>query len=425
MGKFFKQIDFLLLYEHKEREMKSLIVIKDLLEKKGYTVQICQVGMDDLYAQFFIKPKVLVLPWLYDNEDLKHFGGYLGGNCDGKLKIVNLHHEQLVIKNAIDFCLPSGKAKDVYHFVWGNYYRQQLINGGVKEDFIKVTGSPRLDFSIGRYGKRDKRSIAETFNLNSCKNWILIVGNFTWMNIKESEIKSIGKRGIKKYDEWVDISKESYYEVLKWLQSVEDNKEIFENVEIIYRPHPNESITAQLNEFEKRYSNFHIIRSDGIGTWYQCCDIAFTWCSTSSVEAVCAGIPIIAINPIDIPKEYQIDLIEKLNKISSKSDFLDILIRFLNGEEIKTNKEFIDEISYYFNDAKGGNGCENTVKNLIEIIENGSLLLEKNKNRTMIAIGKLIKYFVKRVLLFLGIYQFTLSGKKLQNDMLEKQPKEC
>jgi hypothetical protein len=128
-----KNIDVLILYEHKNREIESLLVIKNLLENYGLSVRICHLnGTQYYFALLFYIPKVIVVPYFYDENDTPMTKNFESLNSY-KVKVINLHQEQIGNKANIDFMLPKGKAKDCFHFVWGEYFRDLLIRLGINE----------------------------------------------------------------------------------------------------------------------------------------------------------------------------------------------------------------------------------------------------------------------------------------------------
>ena len=86
-------IDFLILYEHKERELENACYLSVLLKNRGYSVKVACIYS---FIRFKYRPKVLVVPHLYDDKQVFDFITKYG---DRKCSVVNLQYEQILSKN--------------------------------------------------------------------------------------------------------------------------------------------------------------------------------------------------------------------------------------------------------------------------------------------------------------------------------------
>ena len=159
--------DILILLESKERELESACLLNEELKKRGYKVLIKSVYPNKESYIFKYNPKLVITPWIYNDNDMKYFSCfYIHKNT----KILNLHHEQYSGQNIENACLPKGEAKNVYHISWGNEFTQGLINTGCKESMICQAGNIRLDFF-----KENLKEMSKTmtfFSQNDHLNWL-------------------------------------------------------------------------------------------------------------------------------------------------------------------------------------------------------------------------------------------------------------
>ena len=112
-------IDFLILYEHKARELENICLLKIELENRGYSVEILNIHeIKRLRYLFWKKPKVLITFALYDDQDFYGHVNSIVGNIN---KVVNLQWEQVLSEKAIENGLynPKGKAALAVHLSWG------------------------------------------------------------------------------------------------------------------------------------------------------------------------------------------------------------------------------------------------------------------------------------------------------------------
>ena len=64
------QIDVLILFEHVARELESALLLERLLNSRGYKTKIIKVHWNDGLMHLKYKPKIVVTPWCYDNEEV-------------------------------------------------------------------------------------------------------------------------------------------------------------------------------------------------------------------------------------------------------------------------------------------------------------------------------------------------------------------
>ena len=104
------------------------------------------------------------------------------GAYNGGYKILNLYSEQLSPSSAEDVLVIKEKALQIYHIAWGEYTYQNLLNYGLSQQQIKITGSQRLDYTKEVFKSLNvaKDVIAEKFGLNLKKKWMMMVGNFSF-----------------------------------------------------------------------------------------------------------------------------------------------------------------------------------------------------------------------------------------------------
>ena len=158
-----QEYDFLLMYEHKVRELDNLCLLKYELDKRGYRTKILYANNFDLIEARTVmyRTKVLVIGYCYTSSSIRDYASYRI-KFD---KVINLQWEQVTTneqeKDSGSFRNLSGLAKEIVHISWGEKNQKRLIEkAGVAPRNVKVTGNITMDllrpefrgfyFQIGR-----------------------------------------------------------------------------------------------------------------------------------------------------------------------------------------------------------------------------------------------------------------------------------
>lgn len=341
-----KEIDVLIFVEHLNRELESAKLLKERILENNMTVEIKSTFHDMYDCMVNYKPKVIFVPWCYDNKDYHYFTRF--ELCkEHQPVIINLHHEQIINEQNKGFTLPSDKAKDVFHLSWGNDFTKKLKEIGCECNTIFQFGNPRFDFYKPELIKQsiNKSQLSKEFKLNSDKKWILFIENFFLKDADEEYMERLQQKGVERKE--LEINKEKasivYNTSLKWIEKfLVENK----NIEFIYRLHPASLIKGydEIIQIEKKFINFHVINKYPIRNWLINCDIVNQWNSTSVVEAVILKKAINVISPENCDLS-SIPFMKDLNLTKNYEEFLEFNTNedYLNCEMIlEQAKEFYD-----------------------------------------------------------------------------------
>ena len=313
-------MDFIIFYEHINRELESIFLVKNELEKKGYNVKISHFsGLSYGKNVLFSKPKVIVTPWLRTNENIYRFTRFR----TKKHKLVNLQWEQIYSNKIINsgLSVTKDKALDATHLCWGENSKNRLIIQGVQSDNIVITGGVHMDFCrsefIDYYKTREE--ISKEFKLNCDKQWILYISSFSYATYSEEGIKTLENTFNTSLSDIVYNARESKELTLEWIDSL---LSINEELEFIYRPHPSENIDETLLSLEKKHLNFKIINEYSVKQWIKVSDKINTWFSTSVGEIFHMKKKCLIIRPIPIPDDIEVEIMKNATFIKDKKAFL-------------------------------------------------------------------------------------------------------
>ena len=337
-------IDFLIFYEHVNREIENDTLLKHELEKRGYSCEIIRHSGPGLYHYHKKKnrARVVVTPWLRYNVDVIEYLQY----AKKPYKLVNLQYEQVYNKTGLDSGLVQiiDEAKKCYHTCWGENSYKRLLDSGVPKENLYITGAMQQDY--GRplfndyYYPREK--LAEEFSLDKDKKWILFVSSFTATAYgkKGAEILERKYKGIK---ESRAFSIKSHMKMLDWIEEFLKNSDS----EFIYRPHPSEKDCERLVEMEEKYPNFHINRAYSVKQWAKVSDRVNLWISTSNAEICSLGVDYSIIRPYPIPEHIEVESMHNEEFIDTLEDLTEINTNIPTPSKERVKKR-LENLSYFY-----------------------------------------------------------------------------
>lgn len=347
-------VDFVFSYEHKARELESLILLKLELERRGYTVALFGSYEKDitkvLQGKHFT-PKVVVTSALYQPGTLSYFSTNLFGFVK---KVANLQWEQVLVSGyeSKPGWKISGFVKNAVHFCWGDKVKERLITYGVPKDRAVTVGNISLDLTRPEFRSfiMKRGELAKQFDLEEDKEWVLFVSSFTLVDcdslVIQGYVNAVGKDLVQKD---VEISMKSRQEILGWFDRI---LEQFPDKILIYRPHPNEVVNESeplLRKLKEKYPNFRIIKDYAIKHWVANCDIIYNWMSTSMIDILQLNNNWHLLRPIEIPLELDYKFMASLPSLSTYEAFSKSYGNksFRSDDEKNINKKIVED--YYDN----------------------------------------------------------------------------
>ena len=345
-----------------------------LLEKEGYTVRIDNVAWRKGILNLKYKPKLIISPSCQNDLGMNYLTHNYIGAYNGGYMILNLYSEQLASSSAEEAIAISGKALKIYHIAWGKYTYELFRQYGLNDEQVCITGSQKLDYSLEKYNglNKKKEELAKQFNLDPKKKWIMMVGNFT---TEEGE----HEYGYYNFDEMIALSNDTCKELIKWYEKVLCDKELKDNIEFIYRPHPNEIVTKELASLCDYYNHFYIIRDYSIADWALNIDLSYIWTSTSAIEISATKTSIVSLTPIKIKKYFELPLVKYIKKITNSDELLEVTKGVLIKNKVIDNHRFYSELEYYCERSKCG-ASDNIVKFINKIMTKGEYIVVNEFN---------------------------------------------
>lgn len=347
-----KKVDFLLVYEHKARELVGLVLLKIELEKRGYSVEIVGCIEAANYNKTMYETDVILAPGAIDYPTFNYcFGKYVKFK-----KVINIPREQITGKRFIENKKQFLTIKDIGKFClycsWGDYYKKILVDRySCNPQNVKCVGNIELDVCRSQFDDffMSKKQMAQNYNLDEGKQWILFISSFAFVGWTDEEVIYSTRHVDDQYIEYYENIKESFKYIIQWFEHLLDEKN---DIEFIYRPHPSEEKNIYLNSFKERYPNFHVITDKTVKDWGYVCDRIYTHVSTSIVELFYLGKQVEVLRPIAVDPNYDLLIYKDVKAIQNETAFLETIMdehpyEFPISEETIEEHIVFDEVPTY------------------------------------------------------------------------------
>lgn len=346
-----QKYDFIIGYEHRNREIESICLLKYELERRGFRVFIFCIydeRMKDYVNKY--QTNVLLLPYCYtDDSFIKCVKRSIVFD-----KIINLQWEQAIYRQQEEdpnsFKNPSGICLKAVHVSWGEANVKRLTEvAGVCDSNVRLTGNITLDFLrkplTEYYLSRD--DLYNQYNIPKDKKICLLIASFKSATLGDAELEKLCEM----YGEWRRehhfIAKRSRDTILEWIErSLEEDENIF----FIYRPHPAEN-TEYVSQIAQRCNRFVVIGERSVKQWILAVDRIYTWMSTTVAEIYFSGQNCFILYPYALPEIANARLFDHAHTIKEYGTFKQSL--YSGQSEFPVTKQDIndyylvsDEMSY-------------------------------------------------------------------------------
>ncbi len=312
MGLLIKNVDFLFIYEVKNREIDSICLLGAYLESRGYTVAYLNTW-DTMYNMCpEYRAKVVILSACYDDGAYAFFTGY----ANRFEKVVNMQWEQVLMNGVTredaktDWDFSGETPAETRHVCWGENNRKYLQDRyGFADDKLRVCGYLPLDFyrEEFREATEGRETLFPRYGLDPGKKTILFISSFAELGKPEIELASIQDDGLDERAN-IELQASSQRVILDWFKKLAAEDE---SLQIIYRPHPAEADNPEMLRCEREIPGFHVVAKESIRNWILSSDILCNWKSTSMIETYVSGKKTLILHPTEIPHALNMPFFRK------------------------------------------------------------------------------------------------------------------
>ena len=325
-----KKVDFVFIYEIKNREIQGISLIGYELMRRGYTVGYINTWHATHHADIRYAARVAVVFGAYNTEVIEFALSFIE-SCNN---VLNMQWEELLNDACLDkdsFFMLRGKASDVYHVSWGKTNKDHLVNTcNIPSEHVRITGHVGTDFLRRDFRgfHQSKEEIFHEYGLKSDYKLLLFISTFAPPNLLEKE--------------FAEASVESQNMIIQWLvRYAKEHPDTY----IIYRPHPTEVLNSQIKKSIIQCDNIKVIKDYSIQQWIVIADTILNWWSTSLCDIYAAGKTCVFVRPCKIPDRDEYHLFRKIEMAST----YDEMIKMIELDEPVISKD--DMQMYYLFDS--------------------------------------------------------------------------
>ena len=319
-------MDICIVYELNNREFYNSVLLERELIRRGHRVKVCNKTEN---INVFKSYDITLVPNSYNTADVLNYR-YVFNTRNNP--IVIYPYEQLINHNVPKVFDISGLniVKNMPHLCWGeDYYNWSREALGLRNNLSCITGAIQLDLYRPQFRELylSKEEMAKKFNLPIDKKWILFISDFVFINearirhtIEAGAIDSEFAYALKEFES------KSVDKLAEWFGKFLMNHKDYV---IIYRKHPTEIITDQIEKVKEATENLFLISDLSINEWIMNCDIITTWDSTAVVECYVAGKKVALLRPYQFTsdiKKHENELYYDYVGITVYDQFVDCML---------------------------------------------------------------------------------------------------
>jgi surface carbohydrate biosynthesis protein len=311
-----------LAWEHTHRELLPALLFLHQLSRRGIPW-----ALEHVAALSGGQPgarELLLLPFYYDETDTDRY--LFRGGLRGKW-VVNLAYEQMHFACGRAYLLPDGPfaRTQMIHCAWGPRFRELLLGHGIPAERIRVTGHLRFDVYHHPELLLTRAELAARFGLDPDRPWILAPYNFNMAYVTRANLRDLAARKYELAPGFVEGTARARDAFTVMLRALCD---AFPDHEVVLRAHPAGYEDAEQYRAEAaRRRNLKIICVYDIANWIQQAALTIVWNSTSGLEAMVAGRPVISYEPEPYHEVFDYDVNRILPTYRTVDEVLDVVSR--------------------------------------------------------------------------------------------------
>lgn len=349
--------DVLLFLEHRDRELEVIVEIARRLKRvHGLKVAVASTIFDRTIAPLILRPRTVVF---HSNKSLPPIFHNLYG---ARVRYVCLNWEQMLsVFNKMAAKKPDDELNKLLmnHCAWGRNYRDFLLDIGIPEQNIRVTGRPSMTLlkQKAERGTDVRRRLAERFHLDPRKTWLFFPLTCLHAFSSDDLVRAFVRN--ERLSNQVDLDlafarrdyvRETIHRIFSWIASLEDRRG--PPFQIILRPHPLISVTQHRELFREHFGGVpsYVFPNKELSAheWLIASDICYTNYSSLALDAYFIRKPAYLLEPEPYPEFLAYEWFEGFTRIKT----LEHLVRSIQEAPSRTGT--VEVIEDQFDSALDG-----------------------------------------------------------------------
>ena len=318
------QYDVVFVYEVKQREYESVVLLKLELERRGYSVKILSAWDEAFHLNSPITTHILIMYSMYNDRTFRNSLRYVK-NCH---KIMNMQWEQIKPRGFDDIPLDkemfhgaTGLARSTCYICWGKHNHDMLTQKyAVPEINTRIIGDISLDFLrpefIGYFMTKDE--LLAEFNIPLNKKIVLFISSFSTNISGVTDTYNQHDDLAYNVNTYIETLTRSKEQVISWLKKASIE---FPNIVFIYRPHPAELSDGRLSDLFSDCPNIRLIDKYSVRQWILVSDKIFVWLSTTIKELCFLNKEFGVLRPLPVERRTDYKIYDVFDHIKDYTSF--------------------------------------------------------------------------------------------------------
>jgi len=314
-----------MLLEHRDRELEVVLgIARQLKHRHGLSVAVGSTLYDKITAPLRVVPTVVAFPTR--TAMMSVFYATYGDD----VVYVNMNWEQMLSEFNMRYRRPRGAfvTETVKHCAWGSAFRQFLVENGVAERNVFITGRPIntiLKRAATRAGELRER-LGRQFNMDTRRRWLFFPMTCLHAFFSDYHVRSFVGAEIA---EEMAFGRRAYVlstleEIFRWIAALTEGSE---RIEVIMRPHP--AVSARQHEdlfiatVGRVPRHVHVIKDHTALEWLVASDLCYTNYSSLALDAWVVGKPAFLLEPEPFPDYLRYEWFDAFRRLNTREAFLE------------------------------------------------------------------------------------------------------
>jgi surface carbohydrate biosynthesis protein len=284
-----------------------------------------------------------------------------------------------------EYAISMSKDTDLRHSIdlycaWSVPFAEHVVKRGwYKENQVKVTGPPRMDFYHSNFREYTKSQLQKISSRFVEQPYNLIAASFTLANPKFVTPQKEAELLIKNFkyrhgfvEDWLKTQQTAQTELILLTRELAER---LPDQMFVFRPHPFEKLETYTDAFAE-IGNIEVNNSGTADCWITNCNALIHWGSSTAIEA--AASEKAAISGSWIPKHLPIREVERVTKYCHNISEIETLLRAVSPPTDWASIRETIESCFFKTDGQGSKRVASSIAFAVEKSSSDGVSLKKS-----------------------------------------------